>query len=87
MLHSDIKKKHILEFNSKEKLALKGLACPLLFPNPHHLRDNCVYSALFYAKDFLATQSVFKGNINLFFQEYCLLPNHVYLPAKFRRNG
>lgn len=72
MLHGNIRNTF---WNSKEKEDLKGLACPLMFPNPHHLRDNCVYSALFHAKNFLATQSVSKGNTNLFFSKntvFCL---------------
>lgn len=78
--------KNILEFNSKEKENFKGLACPRVFSAPCHLRDKCVYSALFHAKDFLTTQSVSKRNTNIFFQEHCLLPKHFQLPTKFRGN-
>lgn len=82
MLPSDILKTHILEFNSKEKEDLKGLACPLMFPKPHHLRDNCVYSALLYAKEFLATQSVPRA-IQIYFSKNtaCCLTISSHLPS------
>ena len=75
MLHSYIKK-HILEFNSKEKEDLKGfgLSTYVSKPTPSE-RQLCILS-LFSCQKLLATQSVSKGNTNLFFQENCLLPNH-----------
>lgn len=93
MLPSDIKQNkkptRILEFSSKEKGDLKGLACPLYVSKPTPSERSTVYTQPYFMPKNFLQRSLLPQVIQIYFSKNtaCCLTISNYLPSSEEMDG